>query len=455
MISIFYDLETSDRHMCGQILNYAFIAVDNEFKILDECKGDIRISALQLPAPAAIVANGINVLEHQKLAQRTEPEAVSHIADFLEQMIDRAKGSVALIGFNAPRFDLPYLRTTFIRNGINPYFGGKLAYRDLLAVARYLSCTQKKFPRIAAQEPDRKGRLSLRLETLTKHFGLLTGKQTHASYDDTLITIELAKTFSTEWGVDVRSFEAYQGDRLPTKPRSGKVFIAIEPQYDLESKEIACPIPVSLLDQNHRYALWINLNDFKNSHGRRSIIWSTKGTSSFFTDGQVSDDFELGELAQRSLGEFANINLSNFFQRSTCDIEQDIYRLDMDDIGALYQAIWEHNERPIRSLKTRDAWVLYKRFQLANASQAEQGSAEYRSMLEKYAKYRYDGAMHMDKFQPEDSNIPENIHPKFDEMLAELETLRAANPEKKAQLDGLKKFYLSSHIAEALGKKSA
>jgi len=440
--------------MCGQILNYAFVAVDNDYKIIDQCKGDIKISPIQLPAPAAILANGIDVAEHQKKAALTEPHALASIAEFLTQMITREKGPITLVGFNSSKFDLPYLRTSFIRNGINPYFGGKIIYRDILALARYLSCTAENFPRIAAKESDRLGRLSLRLESLAQHFGLIEGQQLHSSYEDTLLTISLARKLLEGWNIDVRTFEAYQGDTLQTQPRTGRVFEMIEPQYDLLAKDISTSIPVTLLDQNHRYALWVNLEDYKNNKGRRSVIWATKGTNSFFTKGVEYKEGEYLDVAQRALGEFGKINIYNFFTKSSCDIEHDIYRLDMEDIGVLYKAIWEDNQQELKSLESRDAVVLFKRFQLANASLEAQRTKPYQDMFKKYVRYRYGGEMNLDKFKPEDGS-PGTFHPTFGGMLTELESLMAQNPSRIKALKALKNFYLSSPIVELIEKNAS
>lgn len=90
------------------IFTYAFVAVDQDYEVVAECRGDIRISPLQLPAPMAIVANGINVVKHQKLAKDNEVQAMVAICKFITEMIERARGKATLIGFNSNRFDLPY-----------------------------------------------------------------------------------------------------------------------------------------------------------------------------------------------------------------------------------------------------------------------------------------------------------------------------------------------------------
>ena len=97
MLTIFYDLETSDRNPVGQIINYSFILVDERYEVLDELSGLIRISRLQIPDPGAILANRTDVIEHQKLANDSEPVALGKIRDFIHAAIQRAQGAVALV----------------------------------------------------------------------------------------------------------------------------------------------------------------------------------------------------------------------------------------------------------------------------------------------------------------------------------------------------------------------
>ena len=148
MKSIFFDLETSDKNPIRQILNYSFILVDDDFSIVSELSGLIQLSRLQLPAPEAILANRIDVTQHQKLAIDTEREAMAKIQSFIEHCIELHAGNekLPIIGYNSARFDIPYLRTSLIRNGINPYFSGKIIIRDLLFASRKLAASDVRFP---------------------------------------------------------------------------------------------------------------------------------------------------------------------------------------------------------------------------------------------------------------------------------------------------------------------
>ncbi|MEX0595201.1 MAG: hypothetical protein WD512_01795, partial [Candidatus Paceibacterota bacterium] len=205
--SIFFDLETSDLNFVGQILNFSFIVIDTKWNITQELNGEIKINRLQLPRARAIAANRINVLEHQKSAKFTESQAMTKIAEFLQEFSNNCGSNLGqLIGFNSANFDLPYVRTSLIRNGLNPYF--KVQNRDLLLVAQKLWISNEKFRATITQYAEANSLpANLKLETLCKAHQLLAGKQLHESRDDVLLTIELAKAFSDLYGVDVRNFE--------------------------------------------------------------------------------------------------------------------------------------------------------------------------------------------------------------------------------------------------------
>ena len=92
MISIFFDLETSTTEPIGQILNYSFIATDDKFEIIDECSDSVKISPLELPVADAILANRIDVIEHQKHNYLNETLSMKKIFDFFTKMIEKNKG---------------------------------------------------------------------------------------------------------------------------------------------------------------------------------------------------------------------------------------------------------------------------------------------------------------------------------------------------------------------------
>lgn len=440
MLSIFYDLETTDKNPIGQILNYCFVAVDKNWRPVGELSGGIRISRLQLPDPHAILANRTNVLRHQEQARSTEQESAKKIYDFILNLIETGREPVRLIGFNSSKFDLLYLRTTLIRNGINPYFNGKLIYRDVLQSARKLCATKDDFPRTYGEN----GRLTLSLESLCRSLGLLIGSQAHHSGQDVLLTIELARCLLERFSLDVRTFEGYEG-RCSHNVKKGTVYKAYQPNYDPNVKELCASSPVTLLDCNHRYALWIDLEKYKAGLGKESIFWINFGTGALFIEKEPIKGCE--ELALAALKEFQKVNLSNFFEVSSCDIEQDIYRLDFDMIDHLHASIWHGKNLP--SSKGRDMKVVYLRNILANHEFGKSTEADSRISLQlkQYAEYRYGGKANLSKRRDK-----EERHLTLEQLLSEVDTLLngVSDAEDKELLEALRAFYLKSEIYKVL-----
>ena len=447
--AVFYDLETTDTVPIGQILNFCFIEVDHSYKPLNVLSERVRISRLQLPRAAAILANGIDVLKHQEATSLVERDASQKIVQFLGKVLQRnGETPVPLIGFNSSRFDLLHLRTTLMRNGLNPYFGKQLLYRDVLLAARKLYISRADFPAPSVMDQG-KERVSLSLENLSMAFGIL-GKgqvQSHESEADVKLTIELAKILEQSYGLNVRAFNAYEGEALHRAPR-GAVFSLKELRYEVGASARFSTVPLTLLDANHRAALWIDLERYKTDQGQGSIRYFQPKTHPFFCEGEQLDDAALNEKARQALQKFEGVNVNNFFRKSDCDIEQDIYRLDFSDLEALFSCIWkgEHTE-----LKDRDAKTVLTRHKMVNYSWGGSDDARMEALLKQYAMYRYAGKAKMNK-APLSELKGELIHPTFKEMMREIDDgLKSGNPQQKALLEALKTFYLKSDLYRVAG----
>ena len=442
MISVFYDLETTDLDTVGQILNFAFLAVDDDLHPIESISANIKISRLQLPRVKAILTNRTNVLEHQKVATHSEREAVFYINDFLNRIVAGAYGEpVALIGYNSSSFDLDFLRTVFIRNGINPYHRGVI-HKDLLLVSRYLMAFNDTFrEKIFAAADGTK--VSLRLEVLCKLFGLLDGAQDHESLSDVLLTIELAKVFKTTFGVDVRTFEPYQVKELHTS-RKGIAHALAEPLSSQFNPDKRCrTYPAALLDANERYALWIDLEKFaalrkKDSDLKEAIKWK-KFAEHIVTKDQSPPADEYALLASEAQEQLKGTDLTNYFTETTCDIEQFIYRIRPNEIDLLGTAMRTGKAAPSF---TTDMNQLLKRSWLENSDES----------LESYALYRYGGKLKLSSSADGETKI----HPTLPALLEEIEEASTAastesNVENSALIDALRTFYLESEIYQAAG----
>lgn len=454
MYAVFYDLETTTKNTVGQILNYSFILVDDEMKPIGELSGLVRINRLQLPEAGAILANRTDVLEHQKVALDSEPVAMRKIEHFLSSCIQSAKGAVTFIGYNSSRFDLNYLRTSFIRNGINPYFKGQLSPRDLLHVVQKAYISHQNFRELVRKQCGGEKRLSLSLQTVSHALGLLEGVQAHESREDVLLTIRLARWLKENCSLDARTYEAYEGSSLHSTVRSGSVYEVEEAEYDLNERSHVRRVPMCLLDENRRAALWINLERYAENHNARCISWRQPMKHSFFTSGRAVAGPEVQQLARKALAQFKSVTLNNFFEKGDGDIEQDIYRLDFDAQDVYSRALKEGRKEILADTKNPDAKKLWVRYQLANAD-LDLSDARSSELLRQYALYRYGGKLQLVK-TIRDPNDPENFHPKLSEMIGELNRLREiakieGGIEDVKLLDSLDKFYRASEIFRVAG----
>jgi hypothetical protein len=454
MSLIFFDLETSSRLFMGQILNYSFIETDDSLNILDELSGKIRVSRLELPDPGAIITNRINLLMHNEDPHAlSEPESMRLITEFISK---KCSGPLKprLLGYNSSKFDIPFLRTSLIRNGINPYFGGKIVYEDLLFVVRKLATLSQDFPLHLCRNPLDNSKLSLKLETVSSALNVSKNPQTHESRDDVLLTIDLARNLETNFGVSLQSFNAIETPPSGMLPRSAEVFYFVEPEYDLGLQRRSCSYPATLLDSNSRSSLWIDLRRYAQGAGRKSIRWINKGSSCMYLSPEIHlHNPEHAELAKTALDEFSKINLANFFRPTECDIEQHIYRLDFDAIAALNEAIWSGNTAALKALENKDASVIFLRYRLANYVYGSGFDTKLDSLLRDYSLYRYGGHALVLKGELEQTDV-NPFHPRLSLFLHEIEErLTNTKDEKDIELlEALKGFYFKSDIFRVAGE---
>ncbi len=460
MISIFFDLETSTTNPIGQILNYSLIATDDNFNVIEECSGDIKISPLELPEPQAILANRINVIEHQKKNPLNEMMSMKRIYDFFEKIIKESGGEkITLIGYNSLKFDVPFLRTSMIRNGLSPYFAGKIIYRDLLFLVRKLSCVEKNFKRISAKDSKDINKLSLTLETTCQNYDILIGKQLHSSRDDVILTIELAKKLLEEFNADIRKFRGYEleySEHLEYK-NPEKIFTPIFPEYDLANSNTFVNRFYSLLDYSDKASLWIDLDDFKklkDGEKEKSIRWYNYNSSSLFKRGELTKiSLDYVELSKEAIGNLKGINLDNYFSTTVCDIEQDIYRLPFNSLDLLNKFIWgDHSPISIEA-KNKDLNNVLSRWKIANFNWDLEKESENIKYLRMYANYRYgnEKMLLLNKFATKESEEKSDFHKSFSDLMLEIESLKKKenlNNEDVVLLSSLEEFYKESYISK-------
>ncbi len=457
---IFYDLETTDKDPVGQIINLCFIVTDGDFKVLDEFSRDIKIGRLQLPRAGAILANRTDVIAHQKNNPPNEKEVLGELWQFLNDVFVQSK-RVTIVGFNNLGFDQNYLRTSFIRNGLSPYYQKHVTETDLFCMTQFLSISRNDFPRAKSKKErkDGKERISLSLESVTKALGLLDGIQTHHSRDDVLLTVELAKKYRDQFGSNIIGFSPYQAGSIHAGAKKeenrGKVFLKRDTQYDLSNSDLFTETPYMFLDATHRYSLWVDIEAFKKGYKSLRFIKADQGI--FFTDAKPVENKEFNKVAVEALEKFKKVNLQNYFTETECDIEQHIYRVDFSNIEALNTVIWHGGEAAGVTLP--DAKKVLGRFRLANYKTSGKQDDIFMGRLKDYALYRYGGNMRMDKGIDLEDRILEKkgrqyFHPTWNALIKEIdEKIESGSKEDVSLMKSLKKFYLESEIYAVAGKE--
>jgi DNA polymerase III epsilon subunit-like protein len=204
LMYIFYDLETSSRDFLGQILTFAFIATTDDYQEIDTFTGSIRLNRTQLPEIDAILVNQVDVLKLQETGLQ-EYDAAKKIYAFLSRFVNGHE-PVTLAGFNSNQFDLTFLRNLMIRYGINPYFSGKLANKDVLHYAQHLAFEwTADFPWQLKETPQR-SYYTFTLESLAYRFGLLEEAQSHDALEDVRLTIKLVQAVESKFPLSFVNF---------------------------------------------------------------------------------------------------------------------------------------------------------------------------------------------------------------------------------------------------------
>ncbi len=455
---IFYDLETTDKDPIGQIINLSFIVTDKDFNVIGEFSRDVKIGRLQLPRAGAIAANKTDVLAHQAKNPPAEREVMHDLWEFLNDVFVHSK-RLSIVGFNNLGFDQNYLRTSFIRNGLSPYYRKNVTENDLFLLTQSLAMTHEDFPRVKGSK-DRKDGLekrSLSLEAISKAFGLLDGPQAHESRDDVLLTINLAKAYKDKYGANVIGFNAYQAGALHSgidkSENRGKIIMKREPDYSLSPGKLFVEKPFMLLDANHRYSLWVDLEAFKK--GEKSIKFVKVESGPFFTNGELCEDSGLKAVAEEALRKFEKINLGNYFTETECDIEQHIYRVDFANLEGLNALIWQQSGGAMEL--SIDAKRVLGRFRLANYKLNGKQDEKFLATYKDYLLYRYGGKMRLDKGLDCEDRLAKKearlySHPTFNQLLKEIDEKAATGSlEVKALMKSLKQYYYESEAYSVAG----
>ncbi|MGK0290960.1 MAG: hypothetical protein ACI86H_002424 [bacterium] len=433
---ILYDLETSSKDFIGQILTAYFILVDEDFNPIPNYELDLKvqISRLELPHPEAILVNRIHVLQHQK-ESISEYDACQKIQTFIQNCIEFAPPKrVKLMGYNSSRFDLPFIRTTFIRNGFNPYFFGKLLYSDGLYLVRKIAWEHPDFPKIIVKNKELT-HYSYSLENLCKHFGLLEGDQTHSAKDDVLIFLDLLKTVQEQFQTklwDEEEFNLPDTDIFFSKEFDVHSF----PQYFKLNEYF-------VLDKNKTSCLLVDIEQFRKDPSRDAIRYKNKSTG-FLISTEEHPTTITADEKQMIQYQFQEITCDNFFPVTDCDIEQDIYRLSFAGIKDLRSKI--HGKKADLHGK-QDLRQLWRRYNLKTLDPKDYSNpTHFYQALTQYVEMRYTQKVKLNKFGDQD-----RLSESWDDLQEVLsQKLENASPKDDILLQALAQLYEQSDIKKVL-----
>jgi len=203
---IVYDFETTSLSLLGQITQFCFIVYDEKWNEIDLLEGHVRLRPTEFPDFSAIQITHTSI-RHLDQVGMSEFDAARAMYIFLNKQIQQF-GHCILAGYNSSRFDLKYLRTTLIRNGLNPYFFGKLSSIDVLHYVHHIALNKPDtFPWTGSNSF-----WTFSLETIASSFGVLESKQSHAACDDVRLVVQLIKKLESTYREPIQEFRPV---RLP------------------------------------------------------------------------------------------------------------------------------------------------------------------------------------------------------------------------------------------------
>ena len=349
---LFYDLETTGlSHAFDQILQFAYIRTDLQLREIPGGSGalDIRLRSDVVPAPGAVLTNGISVDQAQG-ADTCEFEAARRLHSLVNE-----PGTIS-IGYNSLRFDDLFLRFTFYRNLLTPYthqYQDGCGRADLLPVAAFYWL----FQRDALQWPRVNGRTSLRLDLLSEVNSLARG-QAHTAEGDVRATLALARRFRQAserlWDECLGYFDGRTDQRRMDALPSIPVGMAYHLRGDLVDTRYGAAsgyrIPVLYLGEATRYgkrSVWLRLDDealaatTMDSLDQARTIRKKQGEPGFVLDtgtpGLPPLDMERQRMVEANLAWLAqNPGILSSLASHHCDYAYE-EAMDLDLDAALYQ----------------------------------------------------------------------------------------------------------------------
>jgi len=185
--TIFYDLETTGLNPAfDQIVEGAFVRVDNDFNIISTDVIQIKAKPDTVPNPYAFMVNQYDIDKFRSEGMK-EFEAAEKIRN-----IFLAEPKTAISGYNSIAFDNNFIRHLFFKNMMSPYdfeWRNNNGCTDIYKLAQFLSFT---VPDTISWKHKEDGTRSLKLTDIAEANGIDVGVA-HEALSDVITTIAVAK----------------------------------------------------------------------------------------------------------------------------------------------------------------------------------------------------------------------------------------------------------------------
>lgn len=260
---LFYDLETTGLNKAfDQILQFAAIRTDENFKELERYNIVVKLRPDIIPSPGASITHRISIAKTK--SGISEYEAVKKI----HQLINEP--DTVSLGYNTLGFDDEFLRMAFYRNLLSPYthqYANNCKRSDLLPITTIF----KLFKPEVIKWPEVNNRPTLKLEHISSLNRLAIG-QAHDALVDVEATVALAGKLAVEknfWDYFEKSFEKQvdieRREKLGVAFESeyGKHFLAlmINPKFGTSTLYNAPVISIGKSKHYSNQNIWIRIDN--------------------------------------------------------------------------------------------------------------------------------------------------------------------------------------------------
>ncbi len=197
---VIYDTENTDLNTnFGQITQFGGIRFSRDLSELDSLSIDVRLLPWIIPTPKACSVTNITPTQLEDSERTSEFKAAQEIFKFL---LPESGKRTAYVTFNGSYHDNDYLRTTFFRNMLNPWFASndQVTHIDLFPLLQLINAVDPFAIRIPILED---GKQSYKLENVCPANGIPI--LAHDALGDAKATAQLLKLVyeKAPWAIDV------------------------------------------------------------------------------------------------------------------------------------------------------------------------------------------------------------------------------------------------------------